>query len=516
MQEFVERATKRAVSMGAVSAALDRLEQKGFARSSVGEPSPVRGGKGKRLFSVTAQGVRDAAGTQGASASGSGARSSKAVGHRAGLPAASAPPTAPAAFLADAPGASAKDRAAGIAADLEDLFVARSSVSPGRRAGIGETCSLIRRIAYGRAPGGPHRRRAKAGSPASSTTSASPRASSAASRCSCCWRYGLAGHGDRQWAAFTGGRRSCGRCPRARSDLGGRAHPGHGPHADRARRHVARRIPGDPGRSATTVRAEAAYPTSARITDPAAGLAELPLRTTFVSDTFFQTFGASPAVGRLPAAADHEPGAPPVAAAMHARWRTTFAGAMEVVGRTIDANGVPVTIVGVLDVGFGGPFKTEDLPDLFLPAPAVGQIEDAARLERQPGRGPRRMRSAAVSSAARPSNRPTPRCRRSRPRSVCVTRRSQAASRIVARPARQPLGGDVLGALAVFVVLVGLIVLLAAANVANLLPAGRRRGPEARPRRSARARGASCGNWSPRACCSASFRRRRAWSRRAG
>jgi DNA-binding PadR family transcriptional regulator len=58
VQEFVERATKRAVSMGAVYAALDRLEQKGYARSSVGEPSPVRGGKRKRLFTATPQGVK--------------------------------------------------------------------------------------------------------------------------------------------------------------------------------------------------------------------------------------------------------------------------------------------------------------------------------------------------------------------------------------------------------------------------------------------------------------------------
>lgn len=58
VQEFVEQATKRTVSMGAIYAALDRLEQKGYARSAVGEPSPVRGGKRKRLFTVTPLGVK--------------------------------------------------------------------------------------------------------------------------------------------------------------------------------------------------------------------------------------------------------------------------------------------------------------------------------------------------------------------------------------------------------------------------------------------------------------------------
>jgi DNA-binding PadR family transcriptional regulator len=60
VQQFVERATGRAVSLGAVYAALDRLEYKGFVRSSLGDPSPTRGGKRKRLFDVTPIGLRAA------------------------------------------------------------------------------------------------------------------------------------------------------------------------------------------------------------------------------------------------------------------------------------------------------------------------------------------------------------------------------------------------------------------------------------------------------------------------
>ena len=60
VQQFVERATGRNVTMGAVYAALDRLEQKGFVRSVRGDPSPMRGGKRKRLFEVTALGLRTA------------------------------------------------------------------------------------------------------------------------------------------------------------------------------------------------------------------------------------------------------------------------------------------------------------------------------------------------------------------------------------------------------------------------------------------------------------------------
>lgn len=58
VQQFVERATGRSVTMGAVYAALDRLETKGFVRSVLGDPSPVRGGKRKRLFEVTPVGLK--------------------------------------------------------------------------------------------------------------------------------------------------------------------------------------------------------------------------------------------------------------------------------------------------------------------------------------------------------------------------------------------------------------------------------------------------------------------------
>ena len=58
VQVFVERETGRDVAMGAVYSALDRLERKGFVRSTLGEPTPERGGKPKRFYAVTAPGMR--------------------------------------------------------------------------------------------------------------------------------------------------------------------------------------------------------------------------------------------------------------------------------------------------------------------------------------------------------------------------------------------------------------------------------------------------------------------------
>lgn len=48
----------REVSLGAMYATLDRLENKGFVSSRVGESTPERGGRAKRYFKIKAPGVR--------------------------------------------------------------------------------------------------------------------------------------------------------------------------------------------------------------------------------------------------------------------------------------------------------------------------------------------------------------------------------------------------------------------------------------------------------------------------
>jgi DNA-binding PadR family transcriptional regulator len=60
VQQYVEDATGRRVSMGAIYAALTRLEDKGFVRSTMGEPTAQRGGKPKRHYRVTPEGLKTA------------------------------------------------------------------------------------------------------------------------------------------------------------------------------------------------------------------------------------------------------------------------------------------------------------------------------------------------------------------------------------------------------------------------------------------------------------------------
>lgn len=58
VQEEIEARTGRSRSTGSIHTALDRLEQRGLVASRLGDPTPVRGGRRKRLFSVTAEGAR--------------------------------------------------------------------------------------------------------------------------------------------------------------------------------------------------------------------------------------------------------------------------------------------------------------------------------------------------------------------------------------------------------------------------------------------------------------------------
>jgi DNA-binding PadR family transcriptional regulator len=58
VQQVLERETTRSVSIGAVYAALDRLEAKALVRSQLMPGTPVRGGRSRRAFVLTREGAR--------------------------------------------------------------------------------------------------------------------------------------------------------------------------------------------------------------------------------------------------------------------------------------------------------------------------------------------------------------------------------------------------------------------------------------------------------------------------
>ena len=55
----LEKHRGREVAVGSIYAALERLERKGLVTSALGDPTPERGGKAKRYFQVTKEGLRE-------------------------------------------------------------------------------------------------------------------------------------------------------------------------------------------------------------------------------------------------------------------------------------------------------------------------------------------------------------------------------------------------------------------------------------------------------------------------
>jgi PadR family transcriptional regulator, regulatory protein PadR len=60
IRQEIEGATRRGCSIGALYTTLDRLETKGLIKTWMGDPTPQRGGRPKRMVRVTASGIRAA------------------------------------------------------------------------------------------------------------------------------------------------------------------------------------------------------------------------------------------------------------------------------------------------------------------------------------------------------------------------------------------------------------------------------------------------------------------------
>ncbi|HEY1756762.1 MAG TPA: PadR family transcriptional regulator [Bryobacteraceae bacterium] len=60
IRQEIEDATGRRCSIGALYTTLDRLETKGLVKTWMGEATPQRGGRAKRMVRVTAKGIGEA------------------------------------------------------------------------------------------------------------------------------------------------------------------------------------------------------------------------------------------------------------------------------------------------------------------------------------------------------------------------------------------------------------------------------------------------------------------------
>ena len=94
----------------------------------------------------------------------------------------------------------------------------------------------------------------------------------------------------------------------------------------------------------------------------------------FVSGNYFRTFGLRPHAGRLLTDRDDVPGAPVTAVMSHGVWLRDYAGDASVVGSTFWINTKPVTIAGIAPAGFYGDRLSATPPDFYLPIESMDPL----------------------------------------------------------------------------------------------------------------------------------------------
>jgi predicted permease len=111
----------------------------------------------------------------------------------------------------------------------------------------------------------------------------------------------------------------------------------------------------------------------ARIAGPSAELE--PLKIRLVSGNYFTLLGVGAAAGRvLTPEDDGKPGANPVAVMSHAMWQRRFPNDTGVIGRTLTFNRTAFTIIGVASREFFGTMVDES-PDLWIPLAMQAQVQ---------------------------------------------------------------------------------------------------------------------------------------------
>ena len=197
-----------------------------------------------------------------------------------------------------------------------------------------------------------------------------------------------------------------------------------------------------------------------------------------VSGDYFRTLGVQPALGRLFSVADDRRGCPSIAVLSEAYWRSAYGADPGVLGKTISLNTHAFQIVGVGQAGFAGlevgrgtqvfaPICTEPVfrgPNTFLDQRSAWWLTLMART--RPDVDPTRVQNALNALAGPAFAATVP--ERLRPEQ----QRNYLKNTLAAEPAAHGVSDLRLRyrrALVALMVIVGLVLLIACANVANLL-----------------------------------------------
>jgi len=187
------------------------------------------------------------------------------------------------------------------------------------------------------------------------------------------------------------------------------------------------------------------------------------LNTSVVTPELFSLFGVAPIAGRQFTAEDGKPGSPGVAILSESLWRGTFGGNYSILGASINLDKQPYTVVGIMPSSFRFP-QIRQADQVWVPL-----LHDPLFGPWMPRRGGHWLQ---VTGRLKPG--------------VSIAQAQAELNNIAANlaaqypeddngwdirtvPLRVLLVGDVRGALLILLGAVGLVLLIACANIANLL-----------------------------------------------
>lgn len=109
-----------------------------------------------------------------------------------------------------------------------------------------------------------------------------------------------------------------------------------------------------------------------------------PLRSEYVTGNYFSTLGVSAFTGRVLTTADDVPAAPPAVVLSYHAWQSAYGRDPSIVGSTLVIEGHAFTAVGVSPPGFFGETLRPEPPDLWIPLQQEPLINGETSILRQP------------------------------------------------------------------------------------------------------------------------------------
>jgi predicted permease len=109
-----------------------------------------------------------------------------------------------------------------------------------------------------------------------------------------------------------------------------------------------------------------------------------PLRGEFVTGNYFSVFGIRPFAGRLFSSSDDSPSATPVLVLSHQAWQREWGGDPAAIGSVAMVRSQPFTIIGIAPPGFFGETLRSEPPDFWLPLHQEPLLNGQDTLLRQP------------------------------------------------------------------------------------------------------------------------------------